>query len=255
MKIRFLLALENRFRNFRRKYAHIFYAGKSVYCPICDQWFRKFKSAGRMKYKRPNAVCPKCAGRERDRVMHIFFAEKKDILTRRQCRVLHVAPESCIVPQLEEIATHQYVSGDLVRKDVQVQFDIQELPFRDNSFESVYCSHVLQAVKDDDKSLAEIYRVLTDNGWAVINVPCRGSKTREFHAGGDHEAPVDFVRIYGSDFTQKLLEKGFNVVPILVQDIVSDADQRDLSVTAETVGAIYLVQRGTSSQEQFEDQS
>lgn len=185
----------------------------------------------------------------------MFFKAKKDILSRQQCRVLHVAPESCIVPQLQEIASQQYVSGDLIRTDVQVQFDIQELPFQDNSFEAVYCSHVLQAVQDDDRSLSEIYRVLTDNGWAVINVPCRGSETREFHSGGDHEAPADFVRIYGSDFTEKLLEKGFNVVPILVQDIVSDADQRDMSIAAETVGAIYLVQLGSMSQEHIGDES
>ena len=196
-----------------------------------------------MNYKRPNAVCPKCAGRERDRVMHMFFTEKKDILTRKQCRVLHIAPEQCIVPHLQEIATLQYVSGDLVRKDVLIQFDVQGLPFPDNSFEVVYCSHVLQAVKDDDKSLLEIYRVLTDNGWAMINVPCRGAKTREFHAGGDHEAPADFVRIYGSDFIEKLVEKGFNVVPVFIQDIVPEEDQQEMKVSAETVGAIYLVQR------------
>ena len=245
MKIRFLLVLERRFREVRRKYASFLYAGKSVYCPICDQTFRKFKSAGRMKYRRPNAVCPKCAGRERDRVMHRFFAEKKEILQRKHCRVLHIAPESCIVPNLLELATQHYVSGDLVREDVHVQFDVQALPFPDESFEVVYCSHVLQAVENDDKSLAEIQRVLAHNGWAMINVPCRGLETREFRAGGDHEAPADFIRIYGTDFTEKLVEKGFNVVPVHVQDIVSDEDQHAMSVTAETVGAIYLVQRGT----------
>lgn len=181
--------------------------------------------------------------------MHVFFTEKKEILRRRKCRVLHVAPESCIVPHLQEIATQQYLSGDLIRKDVQVQLDVQTLPFSDESFEVVYCSHVLQAVDDDDKCLAEIYRVLTDNGWAMINVPCRGArgaKTREFHAGGDHQAPADFVRIYGSDFIEKMVDKGFNVVPVFVRDIVTEEDQQQMSVTAETVGAIYLVQRGES---------
>ena len=158
MKIRFLLALERRFRTLRRKYAQVLYAGNSVYCPICDQTFRKFKPAGRSKYKRPNAVCPKCAGRERDRVMYEFFKSKIEILRRKQCRVLHIAPESCVVPNLLELATRQYVSGDLVRTDVLVQFDLQALPFSDKSFEVVYCSHVLQAVEDDDKSLGEIKR-------------------------------------------------------------------------------------------------
>ncbi|MXW08037.1 MAG: methyltransferase domain-containing protein [Gammaproteobacteria bacterium] len=249
MKIRFLLALENRLRNLRRKYAHILYAGKSVYCPMCDQTFRKFKSAGRSKYKRPNSVCPKCAGRERDRVMHLFFAEKKEILRRKQCRLLHIAPEPCVVPNLRDLATQLYVSGDLVRNDVLTQFDIQALPFSDQSFDVVYCSHVLQAVEDDDKALAEISRVLSYNGWAIVNVPCRGVSTREFHAGGDEEAPADFVRIYGSDFTDKLVQKGFNVVPIKMHDIASDEDQRMMCLSAESVGSIYLLQHGTQNLE------
>lgn len=176
--------------------------------------------------------------------MHVFFTEKKEILSRKQCRVLHIAPELCIVPHLQEIATQYYVTGDLIRTDVQVQFDLQALPFSDQSFEVVYCSHVLQAVKDDDQSLTEIYRILTDNGWAMINVPCRGSETRNFHAGGDHQAPADFVRIYGTDFIEKLVQIGFNVVPIFVHDIIADEnDQIQMRVDAETVGAMYLVQR------------
>lgn len=252
MKIRFLLALERRFRSLRRKYAHILYAGKSVYCPICDQTFRKFKPAGRSKYKRPNSVCPKCAGRERDRVMHLFFGEKKEILRRKRCRVLHIAPEPCVVPNLRDLSTQQYVSGDLIRDDVLIRFDIQALPFSDQSFEVVYCSHVLQAVEDDDKALAEISRVLSSNGWAILSVPCRGVSTREFHAGGDQEAPVDFVRIYGSDFTDKLIDTGFNVVSINMQDIVSDEDQRKMCLSTESVGAIYLVQHGLSDSDNQE---
>ena len=251
MKIRFLLALERRFRSLRRKYAHILYAGKSVYCPICDQTFRKFKPAGRSKYKRPNSVCPKCAGRERDRVMHLFFGEKKEILRRKRCRVLHIAPEPCVVPNLRDLATQQYVSGDLIRDDVLIQFDIQALPFSDQSFEVVYCSHVLQAVEDDDKALAEISRVLSSNGWAIVNVPCRGVSTREFHAGGDEEAPADFVRIYGSDFTENLVQKGFNVVPITMHEIASDEEQRMMCLSAESVGSIYLLQHPTQNHDQL----
>lgn len=249
MKIRFLLALERKIRSLRRNYAHILYAGKNVYCPICDQSFRKFKPAGRSKFKRPNAVCPKCAGRERDRVMHLFFAQKKEVLRRKRCRVLHIAPESCVVPNLQELATQYYISGDLVRDDVLIQFDVQALPFTDEAFEVVYCSHVLQAVADDDNALVEIHRVLSNNGWAIINVPCRGLSTREFHAGGDHEAPADFVRIYGSDFTEKLVQTGFNVVPLNMGDIVSDEDQRRMCLSAESVGSIYLVQHGKNDPE------
>ena len=179
--------------------------------------------------------------------MHQFFAKKKDFLRRKQCRVLHIAPEPCVVPNLRDLATRQYVSGDLVRTDVLIQFDIQALPFSKQSFDVIYCSHVLQAVEDDDKALAEISRILSSTGWAIVNVPCRGVSTREFHAGGDEEAPADFVRIYGSDFTEKLIHKGFNVVPIHMNELATVEEQRMMCLSRESVGSIYLLQHPAPS--------
>ena len=90
-------------------------------------------------------------------------------------------------------------------------------------------------------------------GHGTVPVPCRGVSTREFHAGGDEEAPADFVRIYGLDFTEKLVQKGFNVVPINIHEIASDEDQRMMCLSAESVGSIYLLQHGTQSLENNTD--
>jgi ubiquinone/menaquinone biosynthesis C-methylase UbiE len=45
------------------------------------------------------------------------------------------------------------------------------IPFEDSSFEIVFCSHVLEHVTDQKKSLAEINRVLTDDGLIIIGMP------------------------------------------------------------------------------------
>lgn len=45
------------------------------------------------------------------------------------------------------------------------------IPLPDNSVGVLNASHVLEHLKDPLKSMAEIYRVLADGGWAMIDVP------------------------------------------------------------------------------------
>jgi SAM-dependent methyltransferase len=48
------------------------------------------------------------------------------------------------------------------------------LPFKSRSFRFILCSEVLEHLEDDDSAVAEIGRVMTDNGTAVITVPYSG---------------------------------------------------------------------------------
>jgi ubiquinone/menaquinone biosynthesis C-methylase UbiE len=52
--------------------------------------------------------------------------------------------------------------------------DIQDMPFEDNTYDLVRCSHVLEHVPDDRRALSEIRRILAPNGIAVIQVPLLG---------------------------------------------------------------------------------
>ena len=47
----------------------------------------------------------------------------------------------------------------------------EKLPFEDSSFDVVYCSHVLEHVKDEIQSLKEMKRVLKSGGTLVIGMP------------------------------------------------------------------------------------
>jgi ubiquinone/menaquinone biosynthesis C-methylase UbiE len=48
------------------------------------------------------------------------------------------------------------------------------LPFESRSFRYILCSEVLEHLEDDDAAVAEIARVMTDDGTAVITVPYSG---------------------------------------------------------------------------------
>ena len=47
----------------------------------------------------------------------------------------------------------------------------ENIPFEDEKFDTVYSSHVLEHVVDEDKSLQEMHRVLKNNGVLIIGMP------------------------------------------------------------------------------------
>ena len=56
-------------------------------------------------------------------------------------------------------------AADLTRADARA------LPFPTGTFDAVVCSEVLEHIEDDAASLAEIYRVLADDGLLLLSVP------------------------------------------------------------------------------------
>lgn len=63
--------------------------------------------------------------------------------------------------------------------------DVQRLPFADNSFDTVFCSQVLEHVAEPWLALAEFRRVLRPGGKLVLSVP---------HMSWLHNEPHDYYR-------------------------------------------------------------
>lgn len=54
---------------------------------------------------------------------------------------------------------------------IPVVADAAHLPFRDNSFEKVNCSHILEHVQDENQTMKEISRVTKAGGQLELKVP------------------------------------------------------------------------------------
>jgi hypothetical protein len=190
--------------------------GNRVVCPICEGSWRAFLPFGVGGRLRRGALCPGCGSLERDRAAWLHFQSPEERL-HSGTRILHVAPERCLEPRLRRLLGPRYVTGDLLRDDVDRKLSIENLPFEDHEFDAIVCNHVLEHVLDDRRALRELHRVLVSGGWALLQVPLveglaqtqedpsvstARERRRRF---GQH----DHVRAYGKDYVDRLRDAGF----------------------------------------------
>ena len=158
------------------------------------------------KNNRHRAKCPKCGELERARMAMLVVNEIYDDHKASQTDVLHISPEN-FLRKIFKKKYKSYISSDLYRKDVDHQFDIEEIPYPDNSFDLVFASHVLEYVKNDKKAINEIKRVLRPGGLAFLPVPMLHDKTIDFEERPPNkriirETGVDYFDRYREVFTE-----------------------------------------------------
>lgn len=216
------------FQSVRRAYGRFNLRGEGVECPVCHWQGHAF-----MAYRhRSSAQCPKCGALERHRFLSHYIATKQHLL-EKDLHVLHFAPEPFLRKKFASTWGSNYVTTDLYESDVDIQMDITNNYFRDDLFDLVICSHVLEHIADDAAAMSELARVLKPGGNLLVQVPVyqlSGGETFEDpHAVTPEDQlrlfdQVDHVRKYGADIEQRLSRAGFDVVR------VSPASQDDSAI-------------------------
>ncbi len=187
--------------------------------PINGKSFSKFLPYGYGK-QRKNALSPSTLSLERHRLLWLFLKEETNFFTsKKQQKVLHIAPEQCFLDIFKKQKNLDYITSDLESPIVDVKADICDLPFKENSFDIIFCNHVLEHISDDTKAMQELYRVLKPNGMGVFQIPqdINREKTFEDDSITDKKerakifGQYDHVRVYGLDYFDKLRSIGFKV--------------------------------------------
>lgn len=159
--------------------------------------------------------------------------------------MLHIAPELCFIDRFEAMSNLEYITADIESPLAKVKMDIHQIPFEENTFDVIFCNHVLEHVDDDLKALSEMKRVLKPGGWAILQVPffyplrkttyedkrITTPKDREKAFGQD-----DHVRMYGEDYGARLASSGLEVVEDhLVEELTSEEVERYALPKNETI--------------------
>lgn len=198
--------------------AGLFYIGSKVECPVCGHHYRSFLPYGRLNIRK-NALCPNCLSLERHRLLWLYLKNKTGFFDEK-LKVLHIAPEICFMERFEKMENLDYVTADIESPLAKVKMDIQHIPFDENTFDVVFCNHVMEHVENDLIAMKEIFRVLKTGGWAIIQVPFfhplpdRTNEDRSITNRRDREKAFgqdDHVRKYGKDYADRLRLAGFNV--------------------------------------------
>lgn len=150
----------------------------------------------------------------------LFLKNKTDLFTARR-KMLHFDPEPCLSRRLRRLRNLDYTTADVAWGETprMGEIDITEIHKPDNTYDCVLGLHVLHQVPDDRRGMCEICRVLKPGGWAILNsrMDLRLQKTNEaFVAGSPQQRRRQFggedqLRIYGRDFSERLVEAGFEV--------------------------------------------
>ena len=198
--------------------------------PIDGKSFKTFLPYGYSK-QRDNVLSPSTLSLERHRLFWLYLKNETDFFSTSK-KILHFAPEQAFYKRFKKMTNLDYVTTDLNSPLADVKADICNLPFEDNSFDVIFCNHVLEHITDDTKAIQELYRILKPGGFGVFQVPQDLSREKTFEDNSITDkkertkifGQYDHVRIYGRDYFDKLGSVGFKVEEVDYTATLSEAD-------------------------------
>lgn len=209
----------------------LFNKGNDVTCNCCGKSFGTFLPKGNGIEERQNAMCPNCFSLERTRLLYFYLQRETSVFQDKEKAVLHFAPEQILKKQLKKDRT-VYIDADIHPAYASHVFDICKIPYEDNQFHLVICSHVLGHVKEEQLAIKEMQRVVKPNGVALILSLLSGDeKTIEKEGELTAEERLelygekDLERLHGNDLKERLERGGFVVEQIDYRNQFSAEEQ------------------------------
>lgn len=157
-----------------------------------------------------NFACPHCASTDRERHLKIYCAALN--ILKKNARVLHFAPEWQFATYISEFDPEVHIFADINSADRRFEnINIEKIPYPDDSFDYVIANHILEHVKNPDAALAEINRVLKNDGRAILQTQYSNIIHKTWEDSGinsdmlrlEFYGQEDHVRLFGLDVFEK----------------------------------------------------
>lgn len=214
--------------------------------PIDGKSFKTFLPYG-YGNQRNNVLSPSTLSLERHRLLWLYLKNETPFFTDK-LKVLHFAPEQCFLKRFKSLKNLDYTTTDLLSPIADVKADICNLPFEDNTYDVIFCNHVLEHIPDDTKAIQELYRVMKVGGMGVFQIPQDLNKVLTFEDDSITDkkerakifGQYDHVRVYGRDYFDKLRSIGFRVEEVdYTATLSAEAIEKFCLATGEIIPVVY----------------
>ncbi len=221
-----------------------FLRGNKYVDPIDGKGFRTFLPYG-YGSQRNNVLSPSTLSLERHRLLWLYLKSETDFFVA-QNKVLHFAPEQCFLKRFRNMKNLDYTTTDLESPIADVKADICDLPFEDNTYDVIFCNHVLEHIPNDKRAMQELYRVMKPGGYGIFQIPQDLSREYTFEDNDITDkkerakifGQYDHVRVYGRDYFDKLRAVGFKVKEV---DFTSSLSEESITQFCLAKGEIIPV--------------
>ena len=208
--------------------------GQDVTCPCCQSAAKRF---------RPSGHCAFCDSQPRQRFLALYFQRR----LAKGDAILHFAPEPCLRGFLcREVKGLRYVSSDLQSPHADVHVDLShpqdaKKALGTGQYSVIIASHIMEHIPNDVAAMRLFAELLRPDGYCVLQVPMnRTPFTYEDWTITTPEGRLaafgqeDHVRVYGSDFAQRLESVGFQVEKLDPTASYSPDEQRRFGLEQDT---------------------
>ncbi len=195
--------------------------------------------------------CPHCGASDRDRLYACYLDKRMPQYHDRDgILLLDVAPSYALGRFIKKFKQITRITADLLVEGTDLVVDITNMPEVDsNSYDILICSHVLEHVSDDNKALAELYRILKSGGWGIIMVPIilpmdkidEDPQVTDVAERWRRFGQDDHVRLYNkSGFVSRLQSANF-IVSQLGMEYFGEAAFKQYGISSKSV--LYVVKK------------
>jgi len=180
-------------------------------CPICSfkGEFRLFKKKDKWHIE-DSWLCPQCLSLNQTRLMWLVYEKVRKEFDGGE--LLHCSPMKCLKEKF--IQDFSYISVDLRCRESwagvtesDLEQDLRDTCFRDEYFDLIVCSHVLDQIRDDERAIKELHRILRSKGIALIIVPVYPEEKTKLLP----EPVLGHIWRCGYDYFNRLPKYGFMV--------------------------------------------
>lgn len=221
---------------------HLFYKGSAHYCGVCRSNLSRFIAHNHLGFQ--DAICPNCGSLARTRTL-VKLLESEFAIQGETARLLEFSPHRSTFSYFSNLPNILYTANDFEDEFLaHTKHDITQLPFDDFSYQFIICYHVLEHVPNDLKAMQELFRVLDNQGIALLQVPFLVNESTVENPAYNtpelrlkHYGQADHVRYYGlKDFIAKLDSVGFNCTQLSPNtDLFDNAVEREQLKKSEIV--------------------